>query len=394
MTRMYLVRHAEAEGNLYRRIHGWYNALITQNGYRQIEALEQRFSQIHIDAVYSSDLFRTMTTASAVWRPKQLPLHTLPQLREINMGDWEDESWGWAARYDGESLLRFNAFDPDWRAPNGENLQEVRDRMETTLRKIAADHPDQTVAVFSHGTAIRCAQSAFYGYSIAECNDRLSHSDNTAVTLLEFDGDHVEVVYADDNSHLPDEISTLARQDWWKTKGTNIHQKNLWFRPLDVCGEEADYYLKARREAWRSIHGSMKHFTGKAFLEEAQENAKKNPWSIYCALLEDRPVGLIQLDFDRYADENVGYIPFFYMDPITRKHGFGVQLLGQAVSAFRPMGRDKLRLRCAPDNEVAQRFYQRYGFQKIGEATGTRVPLDLLEKNIGYQDLRVMNTEG
>ena len=29
MTTIYLIRHAEAEGNLYRRIHGWYDSLIT-----------------------------------------------------------------------------------------------------------------------------------------------------------------------------------------------------------------------------------------------------------------------------------------------------------------------------------------------------------------------------
>ena len=59
MTTLYLIRHAEAEGNLYRRIHGWYDALITDNGYRQIKALEGRFSEVPVDAVYSSDLFRT-----------------------------------------------------------------------------------------------------------------------------------------------------------------------------------------------------------------------------------------------------------------------------------------------------------------------------------------------
>ena len=26
MTTIYLIRHAEAEGNLYRRAHGWYNS--------------------------------------------------------------------------------------------------------------------------------------------------------------------------------------------------------------------------------------------------------------------------------------------------------------------------------------------------------------------------------
>ena len=51
MTTVYMVRHAEAEGNLYRRVHGWYNSLITDNGYRQIAALRGRFADIHIDAV-------------------------------------------------------------------------------------------------------------------------------------------------------------------------------------------------------------------------------------------------------------------------------------------------------------------------------------------------------
>ncbi|MEG1430263.1 MAG: histidine phosphatase family protein, partial [Oscillospiraceae bacterium] len=51
MTQIYLIRHAEAEGNLYRRIHGWYNSLITENGYKQLDALEDRFRNVNIDAV-------------------------------------------------------------------------------------------------------------------------------------------------------------------------------------------------------------------------------------------------------------------------------------------------------------------------------------------------------
>ena len=61
-----------------------------------------------------------------------------------------------------------------------------------------------------------------------------------------------------------------------------------------------------------------------------------------------------------------------------------MQLIGQAVSLYRPMGRDKLRLRCAPYNDRAQRFYQKYGFAKVGEEENSRVPLDILEKYIGY----------
>ena len=65
MTRIYLIRHAEAEGNLYRRVHGWYDSLVTDNGYRQISALKGRFDNIPIDAEYASELYRTKTTAKA-----------------------------------------------------------------------------------------------------------------------------------------------------------------------------------------------------------------------------------------------------------------------------------------------------------------------------------------
>ena len=107
-----MVRHAEAEGNLYRRVHGWYNSLITDNGYRQIAALRGRFADIHIDAVYSSDLFRTMTTAKAVYLSHGLELHTDPGLREISLGAWEDKPWGELERCDAMNLIRFNHSSP------------------------------------------------------------------------------------------------------------------------------------------------------------------------------------------------------------------------------------------------------------------------------------------
>ena len=54
------------------------------------------------------------------------------------------------------------------------------------------------------------------------------------------------------------------------------------------------------------------------------------------------------------------------------------------MAFFRPIGRDRLRLRCAPYNQRAQHFYRKYGFVKVGEEQGSRVPLDILEKYIGY----------
>ena len=384
MTKVYIIRHAEAEGNLYRRIHGWYNSLITDNGYRQIAALRGRFAKEPIDAVYSSDLFRTMTTAKAIYPSHGLELHTTPALREIGVGVWEDTPWGALERHDATRLIYFNHSSPQFQVEGGETFAQVQARMKRAVLDIAARHPGQTVALFSHGTAIRCLQGAVRGLGPGEM-DGLGHSDNTGVTCLEVEGDQVHIVYENDNSHLPEEISTLARQKWWKSREGNMADANLWFRPLDLAREEKRY-LDARHEAWLDIHGPHIPFDGQGFLADARycwEQDKEKALSV--AMQRGEVAGLIQLDLERYADQAVGYIPFVYMTPQHRKKGLGVQLLGQAVSIYRPLGRVKLRLRCAPDNQIAQRFYKKYGFVKIGEVQGARVPLDLLEKYIGYE---------
>ena len=383
MTTIYLVRHAEAEGNLYRRIHGRYNALITENGYLQIAALKKRFENIHIDAVYSSDLFRTMTTAGAVYKPKGLELHTDPRLQEIFMGDWEDRPWGEVRHFTPEELTRFNATDPTWRAPNGENLAEVGDRMEQAIRDIAGRHDGQTIAIFSHGTAIRQFTANAKKMAPEEWKT-LGHSDNTAVSLFTFDGKNFTTELEGDASHLDESISTLARQNWWRKDGKQSPDVNLWYRPIDWATER-DLYLEARRDAWVNTHVNGPEFLAEGFLADAEKHLRQSPWGVTIAMQADRYVGLIQLDEERYSEDGSGYIPFYYMASEPRGTNLAVQMLGHAVSHFRALGRDKLRLRCAPYNERAQHFYHKYGFSKIGEEVGSRVPLDILEKYIGYE---------
>ena len=43
MTTIYLVRHGEAEGNAFRRIHGQYDSILTPTGFAQVEAVKERF---------------------------------------------------------------------------------------------------------------------------------------------------------------------------------------------------------------------------------------------------------------------------------------------------------------------------------------------------------------
>ena len=350
MTTIYLIRHAEAEGNLYRRVHGWYDSLITPRGRLQIKALERRFDGVQIDQVWASPLFRTMTTAGAIYRPRGLELHTHPGLREIGFGQWEDRTFGDTRHNAPEEMALFSRTDPAWQAPEGETFQMAAARFDAALRSIAAANDGRTVAVFAHGSVIR--QFLALAQSIPESGwAALPFCDNTAVTLLSFDGERFSVEYEGDSSHLSDEISTLRRQSWWR-KQAAAEEVNLWFRPAALPRDGA--VLSA------------------AGLTLPQREGQQ----LLSAATKDQTVGLLLLDSRACAAEGAGLIPRLYLEPEQRVEYTALQLIGQAVSAFRSMGLDRLLL-CPPD-EVEPRLWDAAGFAPSRQHPG------LLELYIGY----------
>ena len=380
MTTIYLIRHAQAEGNLYRRCHSWHNGLITVKGRAQIEALERRFENVHIDAVYSSDLYRTMTTARAIYRPRNLPLRVDHGLREIGAGVWEDVPWGQLLHDQRESLAAFLACDPGWKVEGSETLLQVRDRMQAAIRRIAAAHPDQTVAVISHGCAIRAALSALLGLEL-EQTGQITLGDNTSVSKLEAENGRIKVAYYNDESHLTDPSIPKASAVYGMA---GMERNALRFQPLPLP-QERERYLAARMDGWMASHGTADGFDGEAFLRVAEQNSAHAQESVVIALLGDTPVGILQMDWLQEAELQVGRVPFFYMMPEFRSKGLGVQLLGHAVCTYRAMGRQFLRLRCAPENERAKKFYLSHGFYKAGEEPGGIGHLDTMEKYIGLE---------
>ena len=159
MTTIYLVRHAEAEGNLYRIAQGQNNSNLTDRGWRQVRALERRFADIPVDAVYSSDLYRTCATASAIYKPKGLPLHRRKDLREVHVGVWEQHTWGDIYRWDAEQVKNFGHNIPNWKVEGAETPETVLSRVRTAVLEIAAENQGKTVAIVSHGYALRLLMS-------------------------------------------------------------------------------------------------------------------------------------------------------------------------------------------------------------------------------------------
>lgn len=379
MTTIYLIRHAQAEGNLYRRCHSWHNGLITVKGRIQIQALERRFDGIRFDAVYSSDLYRTMTTARAIYRPRDLHLRIDPDLREIGAGVWEDVPWGQLLHDHRDSLAAFLCCDPGWQVEGSETHPQVRRRVQASLERIAAAHPNQTVAVVSHGCAIRAVLSAFLGLPPEQIG-QIPLGNNTSVAKLEAEDGTIRVAYYNDESHLPDSHIPKASISYGLA---GMERNALRFQPLPLP-REREQYLSACRDGWMAAYGTMDGFDA-AFLPAAEECSAHAPSSVVSALLGDTTVGLLQMDWEREAERQVGWVPFLYLLPEYRSKGLGVQLLGHAVCTYRAMGRQSLRLCCPPGHEQMKGFCRAHGFHKVGEAPNGVGHLDILEKYIGLE---------
>ena len=377
MTDIYIVRHAEAEGNYYRRAHGHYNSNLTEFGYRQLPYLRKRFDGVCLDAVYSSDLKRAVETARAVAEPREMKIRIDPELRETCVGIWEDEPWGNLSHREPEMMHRYNNDPMRWAVSGGEPAEDTQKRMLSAVERIAKAHPDQAVALFTHGGAIRLLMAALRKTPSEEIR-WTAKGDNTGVTLLRVDGDCIEIVYEGDNSHLPVELSGIAKQKWWLEEG----EKTISPR-MDVWDPESqrELYERLYADAWCSAHGEAE-FDPAPYYRRALEKHRIDPTLIMIALDGDEPMGLIE--FDDQADKavNAGHISFYAMTEKYRGRKQSPIMMGEAISRYRRLGREKLRLCAAPENKRAEGYYLHLGFRKVGLTEGAISALNVMEKDI------------
>ncbi len=382
MTRVYLIRHGEAEGNVYRRAHGRHDGKITAQGLRQIAALAERFKDEHIDALYSSDLSRTIATAGAITKYHDLEIVTEPRLREVNMGTWEDLPWGNIAQQAPEAMYCFN-HDPDgWVVDFAETWPELKRRMYTAVTELAAKHQGQTIACVTHGTAIRALLSLIMGIKSRDIA-QLPYGDNTAVSLLEIEGDRINIVFANDSSHLPEELSTFARQSWWKQDGRTADRNNLVLTGMSLQHEMEDY-LRFYRQAWLVSHEDLTDFDEELYKAKALERRSKFFLSQTKAVdSTGRTVGVMDIDVYRFGGTDCGWICLLCVEEELRRQKLGVQLLGNVFYLMKGFGLKRVQLNVAESNTGAIAFYEEYGFRCIDRRQGPHGVLLLMERELG-----------
>ena len=205
MTRIYVVRHCEAKGNVERLFQGSSDFDISETGAKQLTYLTKRFAETALDYVYTSPLLRAKKTALAVIGDRDLIPEEVDGLRELNGGILEGRPFAEGfERIPGLAEI-WDLHPEDFAPEGGEPMREAYERIWEAVRGIAAKNVGKTVACASHGGAIRCLMCRLLYGDITRLKDT-AWSENTAVTLLEWEDGALfpRVVFWNDTSHLPE----------------------------------------------------------------------------------------------------------------------------------------------------------------------------------------------
>jgi broad specificity phosphatase PhoE len=181
-TTILLARHGETDWNAVGRWQGHTDRPLTEQGRRQAAALADRLAKVDIDAVYSSDLLRAVETAEPVAKRLGLPLQTLPELREVDVGTWAGLTRDEVAERFPDGFRRWSEWQTGWE--DGETYDEMGERVVGAILRLAGEHPGERILVVSHGGAIRALHAAAAGIDIATFRQLRQVVENARVTSI------------------------------------------------------------------------------------------------------------------------------------------------------------------------------------------------------------------
>lgn len=195
MLDLYIIRHAESEGNLSPWIFwGRSNQFhLTEKGIRQSKALGRRLKseEIKFDEVYSSSAVRLLETMKyAIPNYPRERIRYSENLFELDRGDWTG-----VPRKDilnDEIRAEMNRDSWNFRTPGGESLADVSKRVQRYLNDVImkryqekSNGKDQKIAMFTHGYVTKTLITEFMG-SDRNKTWRIA-TDNTSITQFRYD---------------------------------------------------------------------------------------------------------------------------------------------------------------------------------------------------------------
>jgi broad specificity phosphatase PhoE len=206
MTRIILVRHGQTAWNVGtssaegERFRGRIDLPLNERGRAQAQALAERLAEEPIAAIYASPLQRAIETVEPTSRRLGLTVQPLEGIIDINYGDWQEHPHSEVARLY-PFLYRQWLQEPHLvRPPEGESLEEVRDRAMAALHQVMARHQDQAILVAAHQVVNKVLVCAMLG--LDNSHFWRIRQDNGCLNVFDYREDVFTAILINDTCHL------------------------------------------------------------------------------------------------------------------------------------------------------------------------------------------------
>ncbi len=197
-----LVRHGQSQayvpGQTFSLVDGHGDPPLSELGQAQAQRVGERLATAGIEAIYVTTLQRTAQTAAPLAARTGLTVQVEPDLREIYLGEWEGGEYRRNVTEGHPIALRMLAQERWDVIPGAENSEAFEARVRAGIDRIAAKHPGQRVAVFTHGGVVGRAVKIASGSRPFAFN----RADNASITKLAVVGTEWFVRSFNDTAHL------------------------------------------------------------------------------------------------------------------------------------------------------------------------------------------------
>jgi broad specificity phosphatase PhoE len=212
MTRVYLVRHGQTDWNKSLTFRGRVDIPLNERGHRVAKAIADALKDKSIDAIYTSPLRRSVETAQPTAIFCNLQGTPVQGLIDISYGEWEGLSFDEVKKRYKDQYTRWEESPDLIRFPEGETLDEVRERSFRTLRDIVSKNPGKSILIIPHRVVNKVLLCAILG--ISNSNFWKIKQDTGCINVIEYASERFALSVMNDTCHLKDIADETVQPDF------------------------------------------------------------------------------------------------------------------------------------------------------------------------------------
>ncbi|MFD2444746.1 histidine phosphatase family protein [Bacillus sp. CGMCC 1.16607] len=200
MINLYITRHGETVWNTQKRMQGWSDSDLTENGIRNALSLGERLKDIDFTAIYSSPSDRTKKTADLIKGERDISILLDKDLREIHMGEWEGQTVSFIEKNFPNEHYSFWNTPHLYKTETGESFDELRNRVNNFLNRLQEMYTSGNILIVTHAVVIKTILAIFKDYPTEKLwTPPFIH--DTSLTNVELIGEKKNFIIEGDLSH-------------------------------------------------------------------------------------------------------------------------------------------------------------------------------------------------